>query len=252
MDLWIAGILLLATVLMLIIDGCRGIHRSRRRCGSRLVPEEWKHGFFAIEPPLCPGGEPRYAILDFQTTGLNVDDEGDRILQAAWMIVDAEYRMVRRGICLVAQESVGSLEARAVHGLSSAFVRRYGIPEPVMLSRLWKDIEDVPVWVAHNMAFDMGMLRSSVRRFAPELEETLESRETICTMIDFIRYEEGERYPALIDLTERLIGWHLSSIALPVPVAWRNVCLTRICLSRLLESNRYGGVPRNDCEQKQE
>lgn len=224
-DLWIAGVLLFAAIVFLYLSS-----RGRGRRGDRAFGGD---GGVSNELPEAPDGAlAHYAVLDFQTTGLDVAE--DRILQAAWLVMDSSFRLVRKGTCIVLQESVGSLEARSVHRLNLGMIERYGMTEEAMVRTILSDISDVPILVAHNMAFDLGVFGAAVNRSMPEIGGELEAKETICTMTDFINIGEGEKYPSLMELSQKLLGISAIRRWSHDPVAWRNVCLTRACLIRLI------------------
>lgn len=220
--------LLLLAVLGVLLYSSRVRHLGTCRCPGIEVPDS------SIEPQQATSGaHPKYGVVDVQTTGLEVADDGDRIVQISWLVLDDEYCMIRRHTCLVSQQSVGSAEARAVHGLSSDLITGQGISEAEMLRRFREELDDVPVLVAHNIPFDIGMIRATIHRSAPEMEEWLDAKGSICTMMDFIKIDDGEKYPSLLELASRLTDCPLTPVTLPRPISWRNVCLTRMCLREL-------------------
>ncbi len=182
------------------------------------------------------GGEPEYAVIDFQATGLStMPGKEDRVLQVACLLLDKELTPVDRMIALVRQETLGPAQAQAVHHIHASDLEAYGQPEEQVMNRLWSKVREVPTLVFHNAEYDLAIWLGSLRTFAPERIPLLQAKKTVCTMLHFTA-EAGEdtHYPSLIALTSRLSGLPPRSLYTDLPVAWRNVCLTRYCLSRII------------------
>ncbi|MDO5035719.1 MAG: 3'-5' exonuclease [Porphyromonas sp.] len=178
-----------------------------------------------------------YAFIDFQTTGLSVvEGDEDRILEASWLVVDEQMLEIRRGLQLVRQPTLGSLEARRVHGITQERIDQFGVDELEMLDELWSSVADVPYWVFHNASFDLAILLGTVRRLRPELEEPILSHPCICTMKYLsLTTESGAPYLGLVTLAHDLTGIPWSELTRVDMKSWRNVCLTRLCLFVLLK-----------------
>lgn len=201
-----------------------------------------------------PSGEvAEYAFIDLQTTGLSTKwGEEDRIVQASWLVTDALMREVSRGTRIVWQESLGSLEARQVHHVTEQQMQAYGITEAQLLQELWAAVGEVPYWVCHNVAFDLGILQGTLRRCAPHTLDNLWKKQVICTMqylpMVMAKQDYVPPYYKLTDLAMHLTGLTKREIMGVDVVSWRNVCLTRISLFILLRDypdpeGKQGAMP---------
>lgn len=186
-------------------------------------------------------GEAEYAVIDFQTTGLSTTPGmEDRVLQVAWLILDGNMALVDKKIFMVLQDTVGSAEAQRVHHIRLSELRKYGQPEEQVMSDLWRSVKDIPTLVFHNAEYDLAIWRGSMRRYAPEWIPLLNAKDVLCTMCYFpSHYDEFPRYPSLMHLSSALSGIPEHELVTGLPVAWRNVCLTRYCLEQIkrLESS---------------
>ena len=242
----LAGGVALALILVLLADFLKGKSAERKAKG---VPESLtpmgENGdvadpFFLEEA--SPGAEPLYAVVDFQTTGLLVERGAEsEIIQAAWLVLDREFRVIKRRLSLVRQTEHSSYEAQMVHHIPYEKILEYGLPECEVIRDLLSDLKASPVWVFHNAAFDLAILRGALRRCAFTVSEDFRSRSVFCTMTflpEFSTGEKEEKYPSLLALAARLTGCGLPRHRFTRGLtAWRNVCLTRACLRAL--TDRY-------------
>lgn len=194
---------------------------------------------FSIAPAPI-GAQPKWLVMDLQTTGLStVKGDEDRILEATWLVLDGAYRLIRRRTIWVQQESLGGEEARSVHHLSGKELERDGVSELDFLTCFFADLPASPITlVMHNAAFDFPILRAMVVRLLPSRVADLDRCPQFCTMkypVEELGY--GERYPRLSELSMRLLGissWQFRALS---PVSWRNAYFTRRCLIALIEEH---------------
>lgn len=183
-----------------------------------------------------PNSEPVWAILDLQTTGLSTTiGQEDLIIEATWLILDKDFRLVKRNTQRVLQETAGSLEAKQVHGITEQDLKSLGITEVQLIQSLREDITDQIILVMHNAAFDLSILRGTVARISPEWLPKLQSINTLCTMN--YRLGQGhseEKYPSLIALSAELGRISPQTFHSLRPVSWRNCYFTRLCLRELV------------------
>lgn len=240
----LAGGVAVALLLVLLADFLKRKSAERKAKGVResLTPTEENRGEaspFALEEAPS-GAAPFYAVVDFQTTGLSVEEGAESgIIQAAWLILDKEFRVIKRRLSLVRQTERSSYEAQMVHHIPYEKIQEYGLPEQEVIRDLLLDLEASPVWVFHNAAFDLAILRGALRRCALTVSEDFRSRSVFCTMTflpELSVGEKEEKYPSLISLAARLMGcnWPRHRFTRGL-TAWRNVCLTRVCLRVLTE-----------------
>lgn len=180
--------------------------------------------------------EPLYLILDLQTTGLSIrPGEEDRIVQAAWLILDKHYRDIGHRVVVVDQEDAGSEEAQKVHHLDRHTLEVMGQSEEVLIEALLPLLKSAKVIVCHNVRFDLSILLATVRRIHPQAEYWLKHKEAICTMVLSAALDPmwRHKYRSLKQLTCEYTGISPEDMDRIDITAWRNVCLTRICLAQL-------------------
>jgi DNA polymerase III epsilon subunit-like protein len=103
-----------------------------------------------------------YLVFDFETTGL--DPDRDRIIQVGLCIVTDRQVTDRLG-WLVNQDVEVPLEARRVHGITTADIRAHGLPPRESLARLFDALAAAPVCMGHNIhQFDALFLLAESQR----------------------------------------------------------------------------------------
>jgi DNA polymerase-3 subunit epsilon len=107
-----------------------------------------------------------FAVVDFETTGLN--PETDRIVQLAAIIVNGEGDIVDSFDTIVKPESPAEYQhgAEHIHGITAEQVSS-GMPLRDALEKLWS-ITSGNVFTAHNAPFDLGFLHAESKRVGLE------------------------------------------------------------------------------------
>ena len=103
-----------------------------------------------------------FAVVDFETTGLN--PELDRIVQLAAVIVNGDGDIIDSFDTIVKPENPDEYQhgAEHIHGISAEQVSS-GMPLRLALEKLW-DISAGNVFTAHNAQFDLGFLHAESER----------------------------------------------------------------------------------------
>ena len=103
-----------------------------------------------------------FAVVDFETTGLN--PEIDRIVQLAAVIVNGDGDIIDSFDTIVKPENPDEYQhgAEHIHGISAEQVSS-GMPLRIALEKLW-DISAGNVFTAHNAQFDLGFLHAESER----------------------------------------------------------------------------------------
>jgi DNA polymerase III epsilon subunit-like protein len=103
-----------------------------------------------------------FAVVDFETTGLN--PESDRIVQLAAVIVNGDGDITDSFDTIVKPESPSEYQhgAEHIHGISAEQVSN-GMPLRIAHQKLW-DISADNVFTAHNAQFDLGFLHAESER----------------------------------------------------------------------------------------
>ena len=107
-----------------------------------------------------------FAVVDFETTGLN--PETDRIVQLAAIIMNGEGDIIDSFDTIVKPESPSEYQhgAEHIHGISAEQVAN-GMPLRKALEQLWS-ISSGNVFTTHNAAFDLGFLHAESERVGIE------------------------------------------------------------------------------------
>lgn len=239
--LWILGAVALVLLALILYP------RQRQKIVERAVehPEVDKVTPTTVErrepqPLLSPipqapeEAETSWLVMDFQTTGLStVPGNEARILEATWLILDAEFREISRHTCRVRQSIKSDPEALEIHGITDTLHSPYSISESELLQRLMADLKPGVTLVSHNMEYDMAILMATFRRAAREYMEEIAQYPTLCTMTYLVTGEQ-QSYPSLVHLTQQLTGLTPQQFYTLHPISWRHCYFTRLCLIALL------------------
>jgi DNA polymerase-3 subunit epsilon len=127
-------------------------------------PRSTVHSMTSHELSTAPGTmrNMSFAVVDFETTGLN--PESDRIVQLAAVIVNGDGDITDSFDTIVKPESPSEYQhgAEHIHGISAEQVSN-GMPLRIALQKLW-DISADNVFTAHNAQFDLGFLHAESER----------------------------------------------------------------------------------------
>lgn len=247
----VSGILALLILCLLVYYFVKERKRGSLGSGGSIATEGTGHtsshqsraqvDLFQIEG--APDGAlPFYLVLDFQTTGLSIiPGKEAKVIQAAWLVLDKNFRKIKQRLELVRQDEVGDYEAQRVHHIPLEAVTRYGKGEVTVIREILSDITSSAVIVCHNAEYDLAILRGALARLGLEgMEETISEKRVLCTMQlwDSLPGDQGvpNGYMSLPNLTALLTGAKItaesSGDSRGSLTAWRNVCMTRACLIR--------------------
>jgi DNA polymerase III epsilon subunit-like protein len=153
-----------------------------------------------------------YLFFDTETTGLPVPPSSDyrnwpRILQIAWLLVD-ENKDIKSKNCYTIKPDGYSIPNRVVriHGITKKKAMQEGLPIDQVLRLFLRDINFTDVLVAHNVAFDYGVVRSELLR--QNIPDFLRDIKMFCTMtskqvLDYVksfRSNGSRQCPSLSEL----------------------------------------------------
>lgn len=118
-------------------------------------------------------------FYDFETSGMPLwdqpsDDEGQpHIVQAAAALVDTETRRTVGSINMIARPD-GAWEIPdevvEIHGITTDYAERVGLPEAFIVHCLWCLWEQSEFRAGHNESFDARIMRIALKRFYGEDE----------------------------------------------------------------------------------
>nr|WP_281069823.1 3'-5' exonuclease [Methanofollis sp. W23] len=181
--------------------------------------------------------------MDVETTGvLRRGEEPPRLVEAAWLVCDVSCGVVREESRLVCPEGfVIPPSAVQVHGITTARAREEGTALAGVLADLARDAVGVSGVVAHNLAYDLAVVRGECRRLVrPDPFAglpgccTMESTAAFCG----IRRAWGYKWPRLSELYQVLFGEPCEE----VHRALDDARLCAECYYALRRQGFYGGV----------
>ena len=97
--------------------------------------------------------EPFYAFIDIQTNGLITPNNIPDIVELHWTVTDSNYIPLSSNCFVIAQENLGSAEAKKKHNLSNSIVKKQGISLLAALRKFCNETQ-APHWVFYNRDFD--------------------------------------------------------------------------------------------------
>jgi len=105
------------------------------------------------------------------------------IVQIAWQIWDDSQCVKRRSILVKPPpDIVWNMVSAGIHKIYKSFALQNGIPVEEMLSEFQTDASSCQVLVAHNMAFDLPILKCSYLRVNPATDFDWLPALKVCTM----------------------------------------------------------------------
>lgn len=156
---------------------------------------------------------PEYLVLDTETTGLPKEYHAPiwdvknwpRVVQIAWLVYDANATLLDREAFTIRPDGFTiPHDAVKVHGITTEQALRDGISLRAALDCLCGDVVPVSCVVAHNVGFDIPILRAELYRVG--MADPLLGKRMICTMessTDLCRLPGGRgryKWPRLYEL----------------------------------------------------
>lgn len=153
-------------------------------------------------PPPC-----RILFFDTETDGLPRGRAMPHLVSLAWRLTDEDGFLVSEGSRLVRPEGFEiPFSATEIHGITQEQALAEGTDEREALEAFAADARQATAYVAHNIAFDEGVLRAAARRRGlPSPFRRFVRR--VCTMKESTRFcalparaGAGFKYPRLGEL----------------------------------------------------
>lgn len=192
----------------------------------------------------------KYLFVDTETTGLPKDYNGDvydvsnwpRVVQLAWMLVDADGKLVSDECSIVKNKGVIPKHAEEVHGISTERMKAEGIPPKEAYSKLMNAFRMADYVIIHNVDFDKPVIAADMLRHKlNDLAEEFLNGNFFCTMkagVDICRisgYYGDYKYPKLVELFGKLyLNDHTVSIG-GLHSADADVLVTYRCFMKMKE-----------------
>ena len=160
----------------------------------------------------------RYLIFDTETTGLPLYPGAPfsdlhawpRLVQVGWVVCTASGGQIAEESLIIRPDGFAiPADAERVHGISTRSAEVTGIPVSDALQRFRDEMDRSDSVVAHNLAFDEGVITSECLRLG--MDTPFLDLIRICTMeisvpVCRLRRKEGWKYPTLAELHGFLFG----------------------------------------------
>jgi DNA polymerase III epsilon subunit-like protein len=125
---------------------------------------------------------PYYMIFDCETTGKPGSGVVVRIVQLAWVILDKDFRLVKKEKFYLNPGKPIPPEAILIHHITDEIVGKYAKPHAEVLEKFYSDLESVSWIIAHNFEFDADRVDLESRKAKLGKKSLLEYKNAICTM----------------------------------------------------------------------
>jgi DNA polymerase III epsilon subunit-like protein len=159
-----------------------------------------------------------FVVFDTETTGLPRSfkapasdvENWPRVVQLAWEAYGVCGRRALGQSNVIRPDGFTiPKDVEKVHGISTEFARRNGLPIARVLEQFLRPVGTAFVVVAHNFAFDANVLGAEFYRL--RLRDPLQNKPSICTMLSTTSYcaipnRHGFKWPKLDELHMRLFG----------------------------------------------
>jgi DNA polymerase III epsilon subunit-like protein len=164
-----------------------------------------------------------YLFFDTETTGLPSGSTSDfrnwpRILQIAWLLIDENKDIKSKNSYIIKPEGY-NIPKRVIkiHGITMKRALEEGVVLDYALHRFLADVNFAKVLVAHNIAYDYGVIRGELLR--KRIPDFLKGYSQFCTMtskpvLDYckiFRANGSRQCPSLSELYFLLFGEKLDN-----------------------------------------
>jgi DNA polymerase-3 subunit epsilon len=203
-----------------------------------------------------------YLFFDTETTGAN--KAKDRTVQLAWLLVNEAGGEIEKK-CFIIKPSGFRIPsaAAAIHGISTEQAYAEGEELEYVLTEFLEALNEAQVIVAHNIDFDVAILRNDLAELG--IEDPFSDKDRICTMrsstawcrISHFNGRSGFKWPKLEELHYRLFGEYIDG----AHDALVDVEATKRCFFELIDIGVIEGisleeprkrVAKNDREERKE
>jgi DNA polymerase III epsilon subunit-like protein len=164
-----------------------------------------------------------YLFFDTETTGLpsgpiNAYHKWPRILQIAWLLIDENEEVKSKNNYIIRPEGY-DIPKRVIkiHGITMKRAMEEGVDLDIALHRFLGDLNYAKLLVAHNIAYDYGVVRGELLR--KKIPDFLKGHSQFCTMtskqiLDYcksFRANGSRQCPSLSELYFLLFGKKLDN-----------------------------------------
>ncbi len=135
-----------------------------------------------------------FLVFDTETSGLPTftrrypygisGNDTCRLVQISWILVSSDLEVLEKKTYLVKpKDFIISDGSYKIHGISNEYAQDHGVPVEVVLADLERAMEGVHTIVAHNITFDVNVLKSECYRVQfTRLSRMVMTANRFCTM----------------------------------------------------------------------
>ena len=153
-------------------------------------------------------------IFDCETTGLPLNNKWPFPVQIAWIILDTDGETIEKSFIIKPNNFIIPEESIKIHKITNEIAERDGVDIKGVLLEFKKDYNESGTIVAHNLPFDMGVIKSSFVRNNIDISFLENEKNKICTMksstkickLPFSSKSSGYKWPKLNELYEFLFN----------------------------------------------
>jgi superfamily I DNA/RNA helicase len=160
--------------------------------------------------------------LDTETSGLPArnanyknpsDFDGSRLVSICWMISQGDNLVEQHYYIVKPQGFIISDESIAIHGITNEYAKDNGDNVNNILEELGKSISKCTNLVAHNMKFDINIIKSELFRIGrlDIINDITKNRHLICTMEKGRLFMKVRKFPKLSELYKFLYNEELTN-----------------------------------------
>lgn len=164
-----------------------------------------------------------YLFFDTETTGLPSGPKSDyhkwpRIVQIAWLLIDEDEDVKSKNNYIIRPDGFNIPErVIKIHGITMKRAFEEGVPVDYVLRKFLMDANFADLLVAHNVAYDYGVVRGELLR--KRIPDFLKGYSQFCTMtskqiLDYcknFRANGSRQCPSLSELHFLLFGEKLDN-----------------------------------------
>ncbi len=165
----------------------------------------------------------KYLFFDTETTGLPFGPTSDykswpRLIQIAWLLINEDEDIKSKNSYIIKPDGFGiPKRVLKIHGITKKRAIEEGVDLDYALHRFLSDSNFAEVLVAHNIAYDYGVVRGELLR--KKIPDFLKDHSKFCTMtskpvLDYCKSFRGNgsrQCPSLSELYLLLFGKKLDN-----------------------------------------
>lgn len=187
-------------------------------------------------------GKKIICVVDIETDGLPKkksfqaphDVEYPNVVQIAWVLMDVDGTVYKKGSELINYPGIVWTEAFNVNNIDIDLVKRIGKTPSDAYKIFVSNVKAADYVVAHNVDFDIPIIRNQLSKYF--VQDVFVNKRTVCTMKETAKFcgiieDNGQyKYPKLSELYTKLFDYNIQQMH----NAESDALLTAKCLKELI------------------